>query len=106
MSGELAMTQPLPHLPPERDLPRERGPHMLAVPLDYESPPAPPEFQRPTGLMLLASGLRRLCLGAGVAFLVGGIIIGANPRADEIAAFVGMGLGLITCSVPLPKWWR
>jgi hypothetical protein len=100
MQGELAMTQSMPQLPPERER------HTLVMPLDYERPPVPPEAPPPTGLMLLASGIRRLCLGAGVAMLVGGMIVGANPRADETAAFIGMGLGLITCAAPLPKWWR
>ena len=99
MSGELTVTHTMPPLPTDY----ERPPHL--VPLNYETPPEP-AAQRVTVLTLIASGVRRLCLGAGVAFLVGGLIVMSNPRADEEAGFIGVGLGLIIAALPMPKWWR
>src|SRR5688572_13440246 len=98
MPGELTVTHTMPPLSTEY----ERAPNL--VPLNYETPPVPPD-QRVTLLTVISSGVRRLCLGAGVAFLVGGVIVMSNPRADEEAAFIGIGLGLITASLPMPKWW-
>ena len=98
MPGELTVTQTMPPLPTEY----ERRTAM--VPLDYETPPEP-ATPRLTKLMLLASAGRRLCLGAGVAFFAGGIIVLNVPRADEAAICVAIGLGLITAAAPLPKWW-
>ena len=99
MSSELTVTNTMPPLPTEY----ERT--MNVVPLNYETPPEPQSVPL-TKLRLLASAARRLCLGAGVAFFVGGIIVLNVPRADEEAICVAIGLGLITASVPMPKWWK
>lgn len=99
MSSELTVTQTMPQLPTEYER------RASVVPLDYETPPEPANPPL-TKLMLLAAAGRRLCLGAGVAFFVGGVILLNAPRADEAAICVAIGLGLITAAIPLPKWWR
>ena len=99
MSSELTVTHTMPPLPTEYE---RRAP---AVALDYETPPEP-AVQQVTSLTIVSAAVRRLCLGAGVAFLVGGMIMMANSRADEEAICVAIGLGLITASLPMPKWWR
>ena len=99
MPGELTVTQSMPS--------RSNEFHRTAdvVPLNYETPPEP-ETRAVTRLMLLGSGLRRFCLGAGVALVIWSAIIMANSRANEEALAMAIGLGLITAAIPMPKWWR
>ena len=99
MPGELTVTHTMPPLPTDYE---RRAP---TVALDYETPPEP-AAQRVTALTIVSAAVRRLCLGAGVAFVVGGGIMMANPRADEEGICVAIGLGLITAAMPMPKWWK
>jgi len=77
--------------------PTEQPPPTPVVPLDYS-----PREERPRGSRVIAL-LRRLCIAAGVAFVLGAILMIMFPRYDEEVVSLSFGVGLILLAIPLPK---
>ena len=84
--------------PPSRRTEPGTPPPQPVVPLEY----APREARPTTGSRVLGL-LRRLTLAAGVALMVGALLVGLFPRAEEEAITFCFGLALFLLAIPLPK---
>jgi hypothetical protein len=68
------------------------------LPLEYS-----PREEPPLGGSRFVRFLRRLAAAAGIAFMVGALMMITFPRYDEEVVCFAFGLGLFLLAVPLPK---
>ena len=69
------------------------------VPLDYSPRDRDTADRGPRVIRFL----RRLCIAAGVAFILGAIMTINFPFHDEEVVLMSIGVGLVLLAIPLPK---